>query len=40
VLDSFRYPQTMEHTSSSPVIQFGVFEVDSRAGELRKKVSS
>ena len=36
MLDSFRYPQTMEHTSSSPVIQFGVFEVDSRAGELRK----
>src|SRR5262249_8938834 len=36
VLDSFRYPQTMEHTSRSPVIQFGVFEVDSRAGELRK----
>jgi DNA-binding winged helix-turn-helix (wHTH) protein len=26
----------MENTARSPVIQFGVFEVDSRAGELRK----
>jgi Tol biopolymer transport system component/DNA-binding winged helix-turn-helix (wHTH) protein len=36
VPDSFRYSHTMENTSRSPVIQFGVFEIDSRAGELRR----
>jgi Tol biopolymer transport system component/DNA-binding winged helix-turn-helix (wHTH) protein len=36
VLDFSRYPRAMESPSRPPVIQFGAFEVDSRAGELRK----
>jgi DNA-binding winged helix-turn-helix (wHTH) protein/Tol biopolymer transport system component len=36
VLDSSRYPVVMDSFNRSSVIQFGAFEADLRAGELRK----
>ena len=36
MLDSSRYFPAMENTKNTRVIQFGAFEIDSRAGELRK----